>query len=144
MFEVQCFLRCNSKSLSILTLRTILKVRWYLWSRCGLSSRVLKVSLQPATLSKKVLQHRCFVVNISKVFRMAIFKNTIDRSSRPEVFCEKVVLRNFTKFTGKHLWQSLFFNKVARLRPVTLLKKRLWHWCFPVNFVKFLRTRLFL
>ena len=22
----------------------------------------------------------------------------------------------------------------------TLLKKRLWHWCFPVNFAKFLRT----
>ena len=28
----------------------------------------------------------------------------------PEVFCKKGVLRNFTKFTGKHLCQSLFFN----------------------------------
>ena len=27
------------------------------------------------------------------------------RSSRPEVFCRKGVLRNFTKFTGKHLNQ---------------------------------------
>ena len=27
-----------------------------------------------------------------------------------------------------------------RLRPATLLKKRLWHRCFPVNFVKFLKT----
>ena len=37
------------------------------------------------------------------------------RSSRREVFCEKGVLRNFTKFTVKHLYQSLFFNKkVAR------------------------------
>ena len=35
------------------------------------------------------------------------------RSSRPEVFCIKGVLRNFTKFTGKRLCQSLFFNKVA-------------------------------
>ena len=26
------------------------------------------------------------------------------------------------------------------LRPTTLLKKRLWHMCFPVNFVKFFRT----
>ena len=25
--------------------------------------------------------------------------------------------------------------------PATLLKKRLWHRCFPVNFAKFLRTR---
>ena len=39
------------------------------------------------------------------------------RSSRPEVFCIKGVLRNFTKFTGKRLCQSLFFNKVAGLRP---------------------------
>ena len=53
---------------------------------------------------------------------------------------KKNVLRNFTKSTGKHLCQSLFFNKVAGLRPATLLKKRLWHRCFPVNFVKFLRT----
>ena len=31
----------------------------------------------------------------------------------PEVFYKKGVLRNFAKFTGKHLCQSLFFNKVA-------------------------------
>ena len=31
--------------------------------------------------------------------------------------------------------QSLFFIKVA----ATLLKERLWHWCFPVTFAKFLR-----
>ena len=53
---------------------------------------------------------------------------------------KKGVLRSFTKFTGKHLCQSLFLNKVADLRPTTLLKKRLWHRCFPANFVKFLRT----
>ena len=40
------------------------------------------------------------------------------RSSRQELFCKKDVLKNFAKFTGK--W--------------------LWHMCFPVNFVKFLRT----
>ena len=28
-------------------------------------------------------------------------------------FCKRGVLRNFSKFTGKHLYQSLFFNKVA-------------------------------
>ena len=30
------------------------------------------------------------------------------RSSHPEVFCEKGVLKNFEKFTEKHLFQSLF------------------------------------
>ena len=35
-------------------------------------------------------------------------------SSRLDVFCKKGVLRNFRKFTGKHLLcQSLYFNKVA-------------------------------
>ena len=48
--------------------------------------------------------------------------------------------RNFSKFTGKHLRQSLSFNKVAGLKAATLLKQRLWHRCFPMNFVKFLRT----
>ena len=44
---------------------------------------------------------------------------------------KKGVLRNSAKFTGKHL------------RPATLLKKRLWHRCFPVKFAKFLRTPFF-
>ena len=44
------------------------------------------------------------------------------RSSRPEVFCKKGVLKNCDKFTGKHFCQ------------------RLWHRCFPVNLSKFLRT----
>ena len=52
------------------------------------------------------------------------------RSSRLEVFRRKGVLRNFTKFTGNYLRQSLFLNKVAGLRPATLLKTRLWHRCF--------------
>ena len=38
------------------------------------------------------------------------------RSRRPEVFCKKGVSRIFTIFTGKHLCQSLFLNKVSGLR----------------------------
>ena len=38
--------------------------------------------------------------------------------------------------------QESVFNKVAGLRPATLLRKRLWHICFPANFAKFLRTPL--
>ena len=45
------------------------------------------------------------------------------RRSRREVFCKKGVLENFTKFTGKHLCWSLFFNKVAGLGPESLFKK---------------------
>ena len=41
----------------------------------------------------------------------------------PDVFCKKGVLRNFAKVTGKCLCQSLFFNKIAGLRPAILSKK---------------------
>ena len=50
---------------------------------------------------------------------------TTDRSIRPEVFYKEGVLKDFAKFTGKHLCQSLFFNKDAGLRSAILLKKRL-------------------
>ena len=62
------------------------------------------------------------------------------RSNHLKCSMKKVILRNFTKFKGKHLCQSLFFNKVADLRPATSIKKRLWCRCFPVTFTKFLRT----
>ena len=71
-----------------------------------------------------------------------ILKN---RSSHRRCSVRKSVLRNFAKFTGKHLCQGLFFNKVAglpkkvfleisqnsqgntcaRVRPATLFKKTL-------------------
>ena len=35
-----------------------------------------------------------------------------------EVFCKKDVLRNFAKFTGKHLYQSLLFNGKKTLAQV--------------------------
>ena len=38
------------------------------------------------------------------------------------------------------MYESPFFDKVAGHRSAILLNKRLWHRCFNVNFVKFLRT----
>ena len=42
------------------------------------------------------------ILRITKFLNQSIFKN-----SRPEVFCKKGVLKNFTKLTEKHLSQSL-------------------------------------
>ena len=67
-------------------------------------------------------------------------KNFTFRSSLKEVFSKKGVLKNVAKFTGKHLFQSLFSNNVASLRPATLLKMRFWHRCFLVTFARFVRT----
>ena len=76
----------------------------------------------------------------------AEFQNArIERSSCLEVFASRLkgVPKNFTKFKGKHLCWSLFFHKVAGLRPVTLLKYRLqtqvflWIlWNFKKTFLK--------
>ena len=50
------------------------------------------------------------------------------------VFFKKGVLKNLAKFTGKHSFLSLIFNKAVGSRPATLLKKRL---CHRSNFVEF-------
>ena len=42
-------------------------------------------------------------------------------SSRLDVFCKKCVLTNFTKFTGKHLCQSPFFNRLLKETLAQLL-----------------------
>ena len=93
----------------------------------------------------------------SMAWSLIVYKNTIKNCSTtlqaffflsfslhhkqpPKMFCKKGVLRNFAKFTGKHVCQNLFFKKVAGLSPAALLQKRPWHRSFPVNLTKFLRT----
>ena len=63
-----------------------------------------------------------------------IHPTKLTQNSHRRYSVKKGVLRNFAKFTGKQLCQSIFFNKIS------LLKKRPWHGWFPVNFAKFLRT----
>ena len=63
------------------------------------------------------------------------------RSSHRKCSLKKSVLKSFSKFTGKYLCQSLFFNKVAGLRRVTLLlKRRLWYKCCSANVAMYLVT----
>ena len=61
-----------------------------------------------------------------KVLSVTHLKKNNSRSSRPEMFYKKDVLRNFTKFTGKHLCQSLFFNKVAGPRTCFFIGHLWW------------------
>ena len=55
------------------------------------------------------------------------------RKSHPEKLCQKNNLKNFEKFTVKHVSESHFYWSY---RPEA-------DWCFPVNFAKFLRTHFF-
>ena len=109
-------------------IRRVCQIRRVRQVRCIRRIRVLKIAYKKPFLSN--------------LFQIYLWPQTFG-SSRPEVFCRKGVLRNFAKLTGKHLSQSLLFTKAASLRPATLLEKRLWRRCFPVNFVKFLRTLFF-
>ena len=55
---------------------------------------------------------------------------------------EKMLLQ-ISQNSQKNICARVSFSiKLQALGPrsATLLKKRLWHRCFPVNFVKFLRT----
>ena len=76
-------------------------------------------------------------LNVIVTFMLQLFNNNREtmakhvacKSSRAQVFCKKGALRNFTKFTGKNLCQSLFFSKVAGL-----IKKETLAQVFPCEF----------
>ena len=59
-----------------------------------------------------------------------------NRSSPPEVFCKKGVLRNFTKFTGKHLCQSPFFNKYGLFFNFFCVNECIFPFLFPARFAR--------
>ena len=57
-------------------------------------------------------------------------------SENVQSFYKVSILKDFTKFTRKHLCRSIFFNKFAVLQPVTLFNKRLQCKCCLENFAK--------
>ena len=63
------------------------------------------------------------------------FPEYLFRSSPPEVFWKKGFLEISQNSQKGFL---IFSGGIESERPATLLKKRLRHKCFPVNFVKFL------
>ena len=71
-------------------------------------------------------------------FTYFITEAVVQRCSVKKLFLE--ISQNSQE---NNLCQSLLFNKVAGLSPATLLKKRRWHRCFPLNFAKLLRTPFF-
>ena len=87
----------------------------------------------------KVTLHSCFAGKSN------IVKNTVSvwiRITKTEiategVLYEKVFLEISQNSQENTSTRVSFFNKVAGL---SLLKKRPWHRCFPVNLAKFLRT----
>ena len=108
---------------------------WSSHRRCSIKNGVLKNFAKihrEIPVVKSLFQKSC---------RLETEKDVMNRSSHQRCSLRKGFLRNFVKFTGKHLWQSLFFKKTfCSCRLATLLKKRLWHRCFPLNFTNFLKA----
>ena len=103
----------------------------------------MNICIRPKEINVSHYGEKCIKTYFQDVTKKVLCSYKSFQKQPPEVL-QKKVLKNVAKSTGKHLCQSLIFNKAAGLRPATLLKKGLWHMCFPVNFAKFLRTTSFL
>ena len=111
------------------------------------------------------LRHGCSPVNLLHIFRTPFPRNTsgwlllkiewccfiaqerrislwMFRSSRPEMSCKKSVLKNFGKFTGKHLCQSLFLVKCQA--GLQLNQKRNSDTGVSYEFCKIFKSSLFI
>ena len=64
------------------------------------------------------------------------------RSNHRRCSVKKGVLRNFAKFTGKHLCQSLFFNQVAG-GTCNLIKKETLAQVFSCEFCEIFKNTFF-
>ena len=84
------------------------------------------------------------MLTLSKINLLLERVNTGFRNSFSQMCYRIVVLKSFEKFLRKTHVSEFFFNKVAGLRPLTLLKKRLRHRSFHVNFAKFTHLTCFL
>ena len=66
---------------------------------------------------------------------------TISRAiSRQDFSILSCILLSIEKVFSHQTEAATGAEAVTGLRSATLLKKRLWHRCFPVIFAKFLRT----
>ena len=72
------------------------------------------------------------IVSTAKLF-------AYDRSSQWSCSVRQSVLRNFAKFTGKHLYQRFFFNKVA-----SSIKKETLVQVFSCEFCEVFKNAIFL
>ena len=79
-------------------------------------------------------------IKFSSSDRAVLLNASVFRNSPLQIFHKMGVLKDFAKFTEKHLCQSLCLNKFTGLQVGILLRKGVRDRCFPVKIVKFLRT----
>ena len=106
------------------------------------ASFLLTVSL--VNVKKQIFPTQGFSCETCEIFKNTILMNINERlvlkkmlnillicsrSSHRSCSVRKGVVRNFAKFTGKHLCQSLFFNKISFIKKGTLTQVCFCEFC---------------
>ena len=109
-------------------------------------SKSSRIWLDIFILSDPSLKVQKIFYLVSKFFVIFTAKNTL---ISPNFLVWKICgnaqfPQSFGRLASRFIY-NLSLNQYSRnappyLRPATLLKKRLWYRCFPVNFAKFPRT----
>ena len=84
----------------------------------------------------------CVFIVLVTICIIAKWINLFQKQS-PDIFCKKGVLRNFAKFTGKHLYQSLQPKACNFIKKETLAQMFSCEFCEIFKntfFAKYLRT----
>ena len=165
----------NSKSLEkpFVVLKNVKssQVRFLHWSQIYLCKNIFIyfIDIFGNKWESKVISHfLIMIVQFRKLFsfeNLDHIKNELERSSRPDVFCEKGVLKNFAKFTGKLsrnlailLYDCLPINKIyrpknrilfwsvwqdhGRFEDLKIFFLFFWFWgCVSFSFLKRTKTK---
>ena len=96
------------------------------WLLLGLIQNVWKVPVKLLLyMLADILQPVPEISSLTEVFYKKVFWDASHipelntKTSHPEVFCKKRVIKSFTKFAGKHLSLSPFLIKLKAWRPAT-------------------------
>ena len=127
---------------------------WWLFNEKGLCGECFRRKflndLATAILSDTCGQpfqvsHVALIISFLTLNIFASHSTALDlqRSSLPEVFCEKGVLKHFAIVTGKHLYWNIFVIKL-QMKACNFVKKGLQQICFTVKIAKFFRTAFFI
>ena len=98
----------------------------------NIASRFLRISILSRFSTSRLFSWRKFLImeNIKNTPQMKS-EAVIQRCSINKMFLE------LSQNSQENKCARVFFNKVAALRLANLVKKRLWHRCFPVNLCSF-------
>ena len=100
----------------------------YLWCACRENPESqnckLSINLLHGHTLHEIFKYLFFITLSIIISKLRNNSRALVCCNHPGVFYKKGVLRNFAKFTGKHLCRSLFFNRVIEKREKILYWKR--------------------